>query len=164
MDAIKTASRPEANRERLSALKEYLIEYVPTHRIKQTILTPVHLVSFLLSLYLVDCYYRGKRIQEHSKRYSRLPSWVLPSWLDRILFSPQPYGWVDRKKRDGPNAGPNHERWYYHTQQHKLMKMEAVDALELQRNILLGLCVVIVLFSLWLFWRLSTILWTSTAC
>ncbi|OTA92111.1 hypothetical protein M434DRAFT_396662 [Hypoxylon sp. CO27-5] len=123
-------------------------------------MTPVHFISFLLSLYLVDCHYHDKRIQEHYERYSRLPSWLLPAWLDRILFRPQPYGWVDRRKRESANTGGggNKERWYYHTKQKKLMKMEAADAFELQRSIVLGLCVV-VLCATWALWRLSASFW-----
>ncbi|KAI1208080.1 uncharacterized protein F4807DRAFT_164564 [Annulohypoxylon truncatum] len=145
----KTASRSEASGGKRSS-------------VFQAILTPIHFVSFLLSLYLVDCHYHAKRIQEHSEQYNRLPSWASPSWLDRIVFSPQPYGWVDRKRRESQRAGPNEERWYYHTKQKKLMKMEAADAFELQRSILLGLCAV-VLFSLWVLWRLSAKFWSWTA-
>ncbi|KAI1466720.1 uncharacterized protein F4812DRAFT_432553 [Daldinia caldariorum] len=128
------------------------------YQIIQAIMTPVHFISFLLSLYLVDCRYHAKRIQEHSARYSRLPTWLLPSWLDRLLFSPHPYGWVDRKKQDGAAAAgsgaPGGERWYYHTKQKKLMKMETADAFEMQRSVLLGLGVV-ALFAVWVFWRLG---------
>ncbi|KAI0890083.1 uncharacterized protein GGS22DRAFT_149956 [Annulohypoxylon maeteangense] len=144
----KTASHSEVNRGKQS-------------RIFQAILTPFHFVSFLLSLYLIDCYYHDKRIQEHSEQYNRLPSWVLPSWLERRLFSPQPYVWVDRKKRETSRAGTNQTRWYYHTKQRELMKMEAADAFEIQRSILVGLCFVLLL-SLWLLWRLSAKFWAWT--
>ncbi|KAI0841958.1 hypothetical protein F5Y06DRAFT_258701 [Hypoxylon sp. FL0890] len=143
----KTASRPEASGGKQS-------------NIYQAIVTPIHFISFLLSLYLIDCHYHDKRIQEHYERYSRLPSWLLPTWLDRILFRPHPYGWVDRTKRDSSKtkAARNKERWYYHTKQKKLMKMEAADAFELQRSVLLGLCVV-VLCATWALWRLSAGFW-----
>ncbi|KAI8960940.1 hypothetical protein F5Y11DRAFT_328253 [Daldinia sp. FL1419] len=136
----------------------------PSSSLYQAIMTPVHFVSFLLSLYLVDCHYHDKRIQEHSERYSQIPAWLLPSWLDRLLFSPHPYGWVDRKKQGAaPNSTGSGERWYYHTKQKKLMKMETVDAFEMQRTVLLGLGVV-VLFAIWVFWRLSAevLAWLSS--
>ncbi|KAI0135397.1 hypothetical protein F4814DRAFT_400926 [Daldinia grandis] len=141
----KTMSRTEAGGAKQSSL----------YQVIQAIMTPVHFISFLLSLYLVDCHYHDKRIQEHSERYSRLPAWLLPSWLDRLLFSPHPYGWVDRKKQGAaPGSAGNKERWYYHTKQKKLMKMETADAFEMQRTVLLGLGVV-GLFAVWVVWRLS---------
>ncbi|KAI1385020.1 uncharacterized protein F4822DRAFT_417045 [Hypoxylon trugodes] len=151
--ASKTASRPEASRGKQSS-------------ILQAVLTPIHFLSFLLSLYLIDCHYHDKRMQENSERYSRLPSWLLPAWLDRILFRqhPQPYGWVDKTKPGTsaptrvPTNGERKERWYFHTKQKKLMKMEAADAFELQRAILLGLLVVVVCAT-WMLWRLSRGFW-----
>ncbi|KAF3056446.1 hypothetical protein GL218_06659 [Daldinia childiae] len=141
----KTMSRTETGGAKQSSL----------YQVIQTIMTPIHFVTFLLSLYLVDCHYHDKRIQEHSERYSRLPTWLLPSWLDRLLFSPHPYGWVDRKKQNAaPSSAGNDERWYYHTKQKKLMKMETADAFEMQRTVLLGLGA-IGLFVVWVLWRLS---------
>ncbi|OTB06700.1 hypothetical protein M426DRAFT_106418 [Hypoxylon sp. CI-4A] len=137
----KSAPRAEASAEKQSSLF-------------QAIMTPIHFISFLLSLYLIDCHYHDKRIQEHSDRYSRLPSWVMPGWLDRLLSRPHPYGWVDREKRETPDTGGNRHRWYYHTKQKKLMKMEAADAFELQRSVVLGLGVV-VLCAAWATYRLS---------
>ncbi|KAI0854266.1 hypothetical protein F5Y00DRAFT_4258 [Daldinia vernicosa] len=145
----KTMSRTEAGGAKQSSL----------YQIIQAVMTPVHFITFLLSLYLVDCRYHDKRIQEHSERYSRLPAWLVPSWLDRLLFSPDPYGWVDRKRQNADaapdNSAGNKERWYYHTKQKKLMKMETADAFEMQRTVLLGLGAV-GLFAVWVLWRLGT--------
>lgn len=116
-------------------------------------MTPINFISFLISLYLVDSHYHDKRLQQHSERYSRLP--LLPSWLDRLLFRPQPYGWVGRK---GTNDSGRQERWYYHTKQKKLMKMEAADAFELSRAVLLGLSIVLLVAS-WLLWRVALGVW-----
>ncbi|KAI1382062.1 hypothetical protein F4677DRAFT_13766 [Hypoxylon crocopeplum] len=123
----------------------------------QAIMTPINFISFILSLYLVDCHYHDKRIQEHSGRYSRLPSWLLPAWLDRVLFRPHPYGWVNGAKPAASNSG-RQERWYYHTKQKKLMKMEAADAFELSRAVLLGLCAVMLCVT-WALWRFAIGLW-----
>ncbi|KAI0383964.1 hypothetical protein F5Y04DRAFT_250118 [Hypomontagnella monticulosa] len=144
----KTTSRPEAGGGKQSST------------FYQAIMTPIYLVSFLLSLYLVDSHYHDKRIAEHAERQSRLPSWLLPSWLDRALFPTSPYEWVKRNKQDPASRGETKrkERWYYHTKQKKLLKMEAADALEIQRGVLLGLCVVF-LCALWAFWRLSIGFW-----
>ncbi|KAI2640392.1 hypothetical protein GGS26DRAFT_537988 [Hypomontagnella submonticulosa] len=124
------------------------------------VMTPIYLVSFLLSLYLIDSQYHNKRIEQHSERQSRLPSWLLPSWLDRVLFRTHPYEWVGRNKGGTAGSGGTQrkERWYYHTKQKKLMKMEAADALEIQRSVLLGLCVVF-LCAVWALWRLSIGFW-----
>lgn len=154
-------------------------------------MTPINFVSFLLSLYLVDCHYHDKRIQQHSERYSRLPSWPpLPAWLQRMLFSSRatynPYDWVGgsgsgsggRKNEvvnnRGSNRGTNPDRWYYHTQQGKLMRMEAADAFELRRAVLVGLSAVlavlcavglgsVVMGAGWALWRVSVGVMCSSA-
>ncbi|KAI0176165.1 hypothetical protein GGR52DRAFT_347978 [Hypoxylon sp. FL1284] len=129
-------------------------------------MTPINFITFILSLYLVDSHYHDRRMQEHSERYGRLPSWPLPSWLDRLLFRPQPYGWVGRQVTTStttttttttPN-GARPERWYYHTKQKKLMKMEAADAFELRRPVLLVLAAVAV-GATWALWRLCRGVW-----
>lgn len=120
----------------------------------QTIMTPINFISFILSLYLVDSHYHDRRMQEHSERYGRLPSWLLPSWLGRLLFRPHPYGWVGRTGTNGAKS----ERWYYHTKQRKLMRMEVADAFEMRRPILLALSVV-AFCAAWALWRLSRGVW-----
>ncbi|KAL7629464.1 hypothetical protein AAE478_000984 [Parahypoxylon ruwenzoriense] len=139
-------------------------------RLYQTIMTPINFVTFLLSLYLVDCHYHDKRMREHADRYSRLPTWLLPSWLRRLLFRPHPYRWVDRSGKSPPEGvgpGPGRgaegggregERWYYHTKQKKLIKMEAADAFELRRTVLLALCG-LALCAAWALWRLVLGAW-----
>ncbi|KAI1107555.1 hypothetical protein F4804DRAFT_163565 [Jackrogersella minutella] len=136
----RTASRPDASRETKSS-------------VFQTVMTPVYVVTFFLSLYFVDYQYNDKRIQEHSEKYSRLPY-----ILDRTIFSPRPYRWVDRKNSGSLSSAGNEERWYYHTKQKKLMKMEAADAFEIQRSVLLGLGTVILCGTLAV-WRLGAGFW-----
>ncbi|KAI0013509.1 hypothetical protein F4779DRAFT_564009 [Xylariaceae sp. FL0662B] len=139
----KPAARPEASEQRQSKLY-------------QAIMTPINFVSFLLSLYLVNYRYDHQRAQGH---YHHPSSGYLPQWLFHLLYRPQPYQWVDR----GP-APPNRddERWYYHTRQKKLFKMEAADAFELRYTLLLGLCA-LALAVAWLFYRLGFGLWARYA-
>ncbi|KAI6093678.1 hypothetical protein F4821DRAFT_252680 [Hypoxylon rubiginosum] len=145
----KSTPRAEASEERQSSLY-------------QAIMTPINFISFILSLYLVDSHYHVKRMQEHSERYGRIPSWLLPSWLDRLLFRPQPYGWVGQKSTNGPNSAKP-ERWYFHTKQRKLMRLEAADAFEMRRPVILTMSVVAIC-AIWAFWRLSqgVLAWSSS--
>lgn len=101
-------------------------------------MTPVNFVSFLISLYLVDCHYHNQR--EHI--YSNSTQTRLPAWLHRIIFRPQPYAWVSGGPQTPPNQ--NDRSWYYHTKQKKLMKMEATAAFEIRRSVLLALIVLVV--------------------
>ncbi|KAI5866582.1 hypothetical protein GGS23DRAFT_551187 [Durotheca rogersii] len=139
-------------------------------------MTPINFVTFLLSLYLVDIQYHERRVREHAERpRGVLPAWLLPAWLRRLLFrpAPNPYRWVDRDRPVSPRSGsgsgntgsrgaggagaptgdPDAERWFYHTKQRELMRMEAADAFELRRAVLLALCGLL-LCAAWGVWRL----------
>ncbi|KAK7752753.1 hypothetical protein SLS62_005305 [Diatrype stigma] len=131
-------------------------------KLYHAIMTPINFVTFLLSLYLVDCRYQDERARRHAAGRSARGSGpsLLPLWLHRLVFSPErPYEWVDQGQaqqhaqgRQGegsdpnpnPNPNPNppnrdDERYYYHTKQRKLMKMEAADAFGLRAPVLLAL-------------------------
>lgn len=98
-------------------------------------MTPVNLITFLISLYLVDCRFQSQREHVHdSRQQSR---W--PAWLHHFIFRPQPYSWVGGGPSP-PNEGDKH--WYYHTKQKKLMKMEAAAAFEMRRSVLLAMMAV----------------------
>ncbi|KAI1082734.1 hypothetical protein F5B20DRAFT_482126 [Whalleya microplaca] len=132
----KSAVQPETSEQRQSKLY-------------QTIMTPIYFVSFLLSLYLVDHQHNKQRAQGH------YAEGYLPSWLSHLLWQPHPYQWVDR----GP-APPNknEERWYYHTKQRKLLKMEAAEAFQLRHTVLISLCA-LAFGVAWLLYRLGAGFW-----
>ncbi|KAI1498265.1 hypothetical protein F5X99DRAFT_336409 [Biscogniauxia marginata] len=138
-------------------------------KIYQAIMTPINFITFIISLYLVDNRYQAQRARGHHHHQHHI-SRALPTWLHRLLFRPQPqlqpYGWVNNNnnsssdngskdnndsndhKRPIPSANGmrrssrGEERWYYHTQQKKLLRMEAADAFELRNTVLLALCAV----------------------
>jgi hypothetical protein len=86
-------------------------------------MTPVNLVSFLISLALIDLQYSLKRASIHAYAESRLPT-----WLYAIVYSQRPYVYInaDRSKTGRQTSS---EQWYYSTKQKKLMRMEAEEAL-----------------------------------
>lgn len=112
-------------------------------------MTPVNLVTFLLSLYLVDCYYQTQRWLSHSAPQGRFQGWL------HVIYRPQPYSWIG-----GGPAPPNKsdERWYYHTKQQKLMRMEASDAFGMRNVVLVGLIAVGVGMT-WAVWQLAWTAW-----
>ncbi|PHH91126.1 hypothetical protein CDD83_1555 [Cordyceps sp. RAO-2017] len=93
------------------------------------VMTPVNFISFLVSLALVDLCYTQTRQHRHAERPSRLPC-----WLRTLLFRPQPYRAFGRRERGTGPAG--HGEWHYHSNQEKLMEMEAADALNLRGAVL----------------------------
>lgn len=94
-------------------------------------MTPVNFVTFLFSLVLVDLRYTRLRMHSHSFRESKLPA-----WLHDILYYRQPYDDVG-----GRRAGGSGQEWHYHSNQKKLMKMEAEEAFRLRGTILVLLAV-----------------------
>jgi hypothetical protein len=114
----------------LSAKKGGLL--LTNTKTQQMIVTPVNFVTFLVSLVLVDLRYTRLRMHSHhSVRESKLPT-----WLHDILYYRQPYDDVG-----GRRPGGSHERWHYHSNQKKLMKMEAEEAFRLRGTVLLFLAV-----------------------
>jgi hypothetical protein len=85
-------------------------------------MTPINLISFLISLTLIDLQYSLKRASIHAYAESRLPT-----WLHALVYSQRPYGHIsaDRSKT-GQHTGS--EQWHYSTKQKKLLKMEAEQA------------------------------------
>jgi hypothetical protein len=113
-------------------------------------MTPINFVTFLLSLYLVDYHYETRR--EHMYP-AQTRVGLLPGWLHRIIYRPQPYA------RVGDHGGPspaekNRGPWHYHTKQRKLMKMEASDAFEMRKTVLVGLLIASIGIA-WGVWRLA---------
>lgn len=99
-------------------------------------MTPVIFVSFLFSLAWVDFRYSIMRSHSHSEEPSQLPR-----WLYRITYREAPYKYVkvdatQTKAQAGNNEGT---RWYYHSKQRKLMKMEADDAFQIRGTVLVAL-------------------------
>jgi hypothetical protein len=111
-------------------------------------MTPVNFISFLISLYLIDFHYQSKRADGHHQfgLQSRLPS-----WMHHLLFRPQPYQWVNNKPTSPEQSGG---RYYYHSKQKKLIKMEATDAFELRNTVLLGL-LILGGIATWMAWRVA---------
>lgn len=85
-------------------------------------MTSVTFVSFVVALALVEMHHSLARLHAHTKAPSRLPR-----WLRALLFRPQPYG--------------SRGWWHYHSNQRKLMAMEAAEALEVHPAVVVVLAV-----------------------
>ena len=111
-------------------------------------MTPLVFVSFLASLAWVDFRYSLMRSHSHSEDPSRLPR-----WLHRAVYREAPYKYVkvDTTKPSAPPASDEGVRWYYHSKQRKLMRMEADDAFQIRSTVLvvLGLLAVAATWALW---------------
>jgi hypothetical protein len=120
----------------------------------QLIMTPIIFVSFLVSLAWVDFKYYSGRVHDHESRRSRMPA-----LLHQILFRPQPYEYVrvQASSTELQADSASGERWYYHTNQRKLMKMEVTDAFRIRGTVLAFLAAVVAV-SLWLLYH--GMLWT----
>lgn len=122
-------------------------------------MTPVIFISFLASLAWVDFRYTLMRSHSHSDATSRMPR-----WLHTILYRDTPYQYVrvDRGNPGQPTAGDEGTKWYYHTKQRKLMRMEAEDAFRIRGSVLviLGLAAVL---STWSLWQVTWWLWATMA-
>ncbi|SPQ18899.1 71a70ed5-14ee-4d00-97da-034e1f121df3 [Thermothielavioides terrestris] len=123
-------------------------------------MTPLILVSFLVSLALVDLRYSALRAHYHADadQASRLPR-----WLHRIVYRYRPYRYVAVDERGRPVAegrprspgSPGREAEdYYHSKQRKLMKMEAAEAFEIRGSVLVALGL-LSLGVFWAAWRLA---------
>lgn len=119
-------------------------------------MTPVIFVSFLASLAWVDFRYSLMRSHNHSDIPSRMPR-----WLHQLLYREAPYQYV-RVNSSGPatpTTGKEGTKWYYHSKQRKLMKMEVDDAFQIRGSVLTVLGLLAVLAT-WASWRAGLWLWT----
>jgi hypothetical protein len=92
-------------------------------------MTPVVLVSFLVSLAWVDFRYTLVRSHTHSDDD---PS-RMPNWLHHVLYRPQPYHYVKVEgEREGVVKDSDGNKFYYHSKQKKLLRMEAEDAFQMR--------------------------------
>lgn len=100
------------------------------------VMTPIIFVSFLVSLAWVDFRYSIMRSHSHSEEPSQLPR-----WLHRITYREAPYKYVkvDATHSKSPRGSSEGTRWYYHSKQRKLMKMEADDAFQIRGTVLVAL-------------------------
>lgn len=116
------------------------------------VMTPINFASFILSLVLVDMQYSLRRVHSHAEAPSRLPS-----WLHSLLFCPQPYYQPARYGKDavpggGGSRGSSSEP-YYHSNQRRLMEMEAEEAFRMRNTVLIvfGLVVAGAAGAVWFF-------------
>ena len=94
-------------------------------------MTPVNFVAFLFSLLIVDVRYNITRAYGHPDTTSRLPP-----WLHQLVYRRIPYQQRNAVNHDQPG------RWYYHSKQKKLMRMEASEAFEMHTSMLLLMAVI----------------------
>jgi hypothetical protein len=98
-------------------------------------MTPITLITFLLSLALVDLRYNMIRSHNHADGPTRLPT-----WLHRVLYQPSPYQHVMVKDGDqGEVRQDERGRWYYHSKQRKLLRMEVEEAFQIRGAVLVAL-------------------------
>lgn len=120
--------------------------------------TPVIFVSFLASLAWVDFRYSLMRSHSHSESRSRMPG-----WLHQALYREAPYQYVRVDSNNPGTPGPGEgegSRWYYHSKQRKLMKMEVEDAFQIRGSVLviLGLLAAV---GTWAAWRAGCWMWDA---
>lgn len=144
-------------------------------------MTPVIFVSFLFSLAWVEFRYSLMRSHSHSETPSNLPR-----WLHRVVYREAPYRYVridaarsgggssrPTSPRTSSNGGPSAKasasasdcegsRWYYHSKQRKLMKMEVDDAFQIRSTVLMALGMLALVFT-WAVWRTAWWVWTAGA-
>lgn len=116
------------------------------------VMTPVIFVSFLTSLAWVEFCYSLRRAHSHSEEPS-----AMPRWLHRIVYRETPYKYVkvDSTKAKAPVGSDEGTRWYYHSKQRKLMKMEVDDAFQIRKTVL----VVLGLLGVAASWLLGWVMW-----
>ena len=131
----------------------------------RVVLTPIMMISFVLSLIYVDHQQRTWRLSQHGfsqSAWSKLSPW---HWLD-----PQPYQdpnsttWDRNCNADGrventaavggvPEAIPNQRhRWYTHKNHRQLAKLQIGDALELRGRM-------VIILGIWAVLALTTTAW-----
>ncbi|POR35390.1 Uncharacterized protein TPAR_04398 [Tolypocladium paradoxum] len=132
MAASRRQPRPSADRN-TSGEDEQAPEPPTLYRL---VVTPLAFISFLLSLVLVDLHYSLVRLRSHAQAPSRLPP-----WLHALLFRPRPYESLRHKHR-GPSSSRQLQggtEWHYHSNQRRLMEMEAAEAFEIRSRVLVVL-------------------------
>ncbi|OHE97818.1 hypothetical protein CORC01_06853 [Colletotrichum orchidophilum] len=130
--------------------------------IYKVIMTPIILVSFLLSLAWVDLTYTIRRSRNHGRQ-----GWM-PSWLHSILYRKSQYRYAEAKDQKTPTTTPSpkdeREEFYYHSKQKKLLRMEVDDAFQLRGHVLVVMTLVLLTASLafaWGGWMFSGWVWRS---
>jgi len=129
------------------------------------ITTPLYFISFLISLALVDLRNTARRAHYHGEQN---PPRV-PSWLHRAIFYQPSRSTTTDRNSSGVSPGqrlkdeaPARKRRvtrggldddYYHSHQRKLLRMEAEEAFEMRRWVMIGL-IVISLGLMWMSWKL----------
>lgn len=132
-------------------------------------LTPVLMVSFLLSISFVDHQQRAWRLSQHylapASWFSSISIW---SWIDPEPYQdPQDSTWNqgrdDVEHHDVPAGGgvpealrPDDHQWHTNKKHRKMAKMEVGDAFEMRDAVLamMAVCAIICLASL--IWMLRT--------
>lgn len=112
-------------------------------------MTPIIFISFLVSLAWVEFRYTLIRLHSHSEIPKRMPR-----WLHHLIYHEAPYQYVQVD-----SGSPKDTRWYYHSKQRKLMKMEVEDAFQIRNTVLLALGL-FTMASIWGLWRVGHWTWT----
>lgn len=149
-------------------------------------MTPVIFVSFLASLAWVEFRYSLMRSHSHSETPSSLPK-----WLHHVVYREAPYRYVrvdatgettggspttPRTSSSGKSNGSGGassnasasasasegSRWYYHSKQRKLMKMEVDDAFQIRGTVLMALGLLALVLT-WAGCQAAWWLWTTVA-
>ncbi len=139
-------------------------------------MTPIILISFLISLTLID--YRDSARRSHYHAEPGHGASRMPKWLHRIIYKYQRYqyevpipvdeqgrpisstsastgrvavGGEDQQQGGRPELLRRSSHDHYHSKQRKLMKMEAEEAFEIRSTVLVVLAVLslVVLWGLW---------------
>ncbi len=109
------------------------------------VVTPVVFVSFIVSMLWIDYRNTVRRSHLHSEDTPHR----MPPWLHHLVFRAQPYGAARAADQPGRKEDG---RWYYHSKQKKLLKMEVADAFEIRTTVLAVLALASAAAT-WLVWR-----------
>ncbi|KAK4231454.1 hypothetical protein QBC38DRAFT_223105 [Podospora fimiseda] len=117
--------------------------------------TPFLILSFILSLILIDLRNSARRAHFHADSSSRMPG-----WLHRVIYRYKPYKYVVDPK-DGKlfeKDRVKEEEEFYHSHQKKLAKMEMAEAFEM-RGIVICFLGLVVCGIGWVGWKGVCVVW-----
>ncbi len=102
-------------------------------------MSPIVMVTFVISLAVVEYRYAMERTQSRAQNISGMPR-----WLHFVLYRRSPYSLtVEDERVSVPYEGSG--RWHYHSHQRGLIRMEAEEAFELRWIVLMVLVLILVL-------------------
>lgn len=115
-----------------------------TVQLYQLVVAPLSMISFLLSLFVIDQRNQTWRMAQHSN-----PETIWARLSSFFFFPPQsqPYPADGRSeaRQKGTWSDDSHASWYLHTKRRAMAKLEISDAFELRGRVVVALFVAMLL-------------------